>query len=340
MGTSTKTAGRGAVDVLKGKRIAVVYGAVSEEDGLYIRNVPRDQWSLTHIMETLWELGLSAEHIDPTSPDFAEKVRLFDVAFLNVHGPFGEDGRIQGLLDYLAVPYTGSGVLAGSIGMDKLASKAVFAYLGIAVPRGIPILGSAGAQVPSDFPFPAMLKAVDGGSSVGMALVREEAGLSEEIRKLRDRGFERLFLEEYIDGRSMTVSVIGREPGPIALPSLEFVTESDYYDESTKLGGAGAPSVEYRVPEDLPAHVNQAMSDGAKRVFEFLACSGAIRVDYMVDTVGTPYALEVNTIPGLQQHSNLPVSCSHAGISYSDLLVELLTEALASAKPMPWGVTS
>ncbi|MCX4632350.1 hypothetical protein [Streptomyces sp. NBC_01443] len=113
------------LELLQDKKIAVVYGPVSEEDGLYIRSVPREQWSLAHIMTTLTELGLSVTHVDPTASTFPEEIRAFDVAFLNVHGPFGEDGRIQGLLDYLSTPYTGSGVLAGSVGMDKLASKSV-----------------------------------------------------------------------------------------------------------------------------------------------------------------------------------------------------------------------
>ncbi|NEE41779.1 hypothetical protein G3M53_92575, partial [Streptomyces sp. SID7982] len=127
--------------------------------------------------------------------------------------------------------------------------------------------------------------------------------------------------------------------GTTILPSLEFVTESAYYDETTKLGGEGAPKVEYVVPEDFPAHTVKAMTDGAERVYEFLSCRGAIRVDFVVDETGTAFALEVNTTPGLQEHSNLPVSCAHAGISYAELLTGLLAQALAEARPAPW-VTS
>ncbi len=322
-------------ELLRHKRIAVVYGPVSEEDSLYIRSVPREKWSLAGILGALEGLGLHAEHVDPTDTDFIERIRLFDVAFLNVHGPYGEDGRLQGLLDYLSIPYTSSGVLAGSIGMDKLASKAVFSYLGIPVPRAVPVPRSRAAEVPSDFSFPAMLKAVDGGSSVGMALVGAAADLPHEAEVLNSRGFNRLFLEEYIHGRAVTVSVMATESGPTALPPLEFVTESEYYDESTKLGGSGAPHVEYRVP-DLPPHELKDLTEKSKAVYEFLACRGAVRIDYMIDNQGVAYALEVNTIPGLQDQSNLPVSCRLEGITYPELITSLLVNAVENAAPAPW----
>ncbi|KMS69714.1 hypothetical protein ACM01_34005 [Streptomyces viridochromogenes] len=327
-------------DLLRDKKIAVVYGAVSEEDGLYIRNVPREKWSLVAIMDALSSLGLHAEHVDPTQDDFIERIRRFDVAFLNVHGPYGEDGRIQGLLDYLSIPYTSSGVLASSIGMDKIASKAIFAYLGLSVPRGVPLLRSRNAEIPASFPFPAMLKAVDGGSSVGMALINDPADLPKEIDVLRRRGFKRLFLEEYIQGRAVTVSVMESAEGadPVVLAPLEFITESEYYDESTKLGGPGAPSAEYVVPDDLAPHVFKDLSESTRAIYEFLACRGAIRVDYMIDQSGTIYPLEINTIPGLQQQSNLPVSCGLEGIAYPRLIESLLVSAVESFEPAPWAV--
>ncbi|MFC9227472.1 hypothetical protein ACFTZI_00485 [Streptomyces decoyicus] len=326
-------------ELLRGKRIAVVYGAVSEEDALYIRNVPRADWSLSAILEALTGLGLEAEHLDPTHNDFIERIQLFDVAFLNVHGPYGEDGRIQGLLDYLSIPYTTSGVLASSIGMDKLASKAIFTYLGIPVPRGLPLLRPETAEeVSAGFAFPAMLKAVDGGSSVGMAMINEPGELAREAETLKRRGFKRLFLEEFIHGRAVTVSAVESAEGSIVLPPLEFITESSYYDESTKLGGSQAPKVEYVVPDDLPPHVVKGLTEQTRCVYDFLACRGAIRVDYMIDELGTTYALEVNTNPGLQQHSNLPVSCALEGMAYPELIERLVLHALKSFEPAPWTV--
>lgn len=327
------------MELFRDKRIAVVYGAVSEEDALYIRKVPRAEWSLSAILEALMELGFEAEHLDPTRDDFIERIQLFDMAFLNVHGPYGEDGRIQGLLDYLSIPYTSSGVLASSIGMDKLASKAIFAYLGIPVPRGVPILRpEAAAEVSADLTFPTMLKAVDGGSSIGMAMLNDPGELAREVETLNRRGFKRLFLEEFIHGRAVTVSAVESAEGSMVLPPLEFITESSYYDESTKLGGSEAPKVEYVVPDDLPPHVVKDLTERTRCVYDFLACRGAIRVDYMIDDLGTTYALEVNTNPGLQQHSNLPVSCELEGMAYSELIECLVVHALESFEPAPWTV--
>jgi D-alanine-D-alanine ligase len=276
---------------------------------------------------------LQAEHLDPTASDFPERVRAFDVAFVNVHGPYGEDGRLQGLLDYLHVPYTSSGVLAGSVGMDKLASKAVFRHLGMVTPCSSGRL----ADVPNaDFPLPAMLKAVDGGSSVGLCLVETQEQLAETGVLFAQRGFHRCFLEEFVDGRAMTVSVLGTAAGPMALPPLEFITEAAYYDEATKLGGDQAPSVEYRVPDDLEPSTLKTMTSGAEAVYEFLDCRGAIRLDYIIDAAGSAFALEVNTVPGLQRHSNLPAACERVGISYETLIVTLLVDALANRASAPW----
>lgn len=325
--------------MLRGKRVAVVAGPVSQEDALYLRTVPRAQWSLTALLEALTDSGVHCEHLDPTAPDFVTRITGFDAAFLNVHGPYGEDGRIQGLLDFLSVPYTSSGVLASSVGMDKLVSKAVFAHLGIATPRSSQLLSPRTAVVAADFPLPAMLKAVDGGSSVGLRLIERSDELAPALADMTERGFTRCFLEEFITGRAMTISVIPTGDGLLCMPPLEFVTSAAYYDESTKLGGAGAPEIEYRVPDDLPAHTVKEMARGAEALHAFLDCRGAIRVDYMVDENDVPYALETNTIPGLQRHSNLPVSCAEAGISYDELVIGLLAEAVKRATPAPWTVS-
>jgi D-alanine-D-alanine ligase len=325
--------------MLRGKRVAVVAGPVSQEDALYLRTVPRAQWSLTALREALTDSGVHCDHLDPTASDFITRIAGFDVAFLNVHGPYGEDGRIQGLLDFLSVPYTSSGVLASSVGMDKLVSKAVFAHLGIATPRSSQLLSPKSSFATADFPLPAMLKAVDGGSSVGLRLIERSDELAPALSEMAQRGFNRCFLEEFITGRALTISVIPSNEGLACLPPLEFVTDAAYYDESTKLGGDGAPAIQYRVPDDLPEHTLKEMTRGAEAVHEFLDCRGAIRVDYMVDADNIPYALEINTIPGLQRHSNLPVSCAEAGLSYHELVIRLLAEAVNRATPAPWTVS-
>ena len=323
-----KRALRKNIHKLRGKKIAVVYGASSMEDAAYMKAVPRDEWSLSAIMAVLNDCGLTAEHIDPTEPSFVDVVRTFDIAFLNTHGPYGEDGRLQGLLDYLGIPYTCSGVLASSIGMDKLVTKAVFRHLNIRTPPNSGLLDLADPVIPDNVGLPAMLKAVDGGSSIGLERIKTARDLSRAIRRLVDRGFHRCFLEEFVEGRSVTASVLVTEDGPAVLPLLECITEATFYDEETKLGRTEEASIEYRVPLDLSDHITTTVTEGAYALATFLDCKGALRVDYVIDRLGHPYALEINTIPGLQRHSNLPIACKAAGLTYQVLITTLLAQVV------------
>lgn len=337
------TLGRPAVNVpmspvqdrslLSAHRIAVVYGPNSAEDALYMEQCPHEDWSLTFILETLWNNGLTAEHVDPTAANFVDRIRTFDVAFLNAHGPFGEDGRLQGLLDYLGIPYTCSGVLAGSVGMDKLVAKAVFRSLGVPV---LPDSGLIEPEPSTTFPLPAMVKAVDGGSSVGVRLVGTEGELQSALAEFAAHGYRRCFLEKFLDGRLVTVSVVSSDRGVMALEPLEIVTESAFYDEDAKLGGSGAPAVDYSYPDGLSSTTVRDMMSWSEAVYHFLDCRGAVRMDFLVSAAEEAYALEINTIPGLQRNSNLPVACSRQGISFDALILHLLAEAVHSYRPVPW----
>lgn len=324
---------------LIGKTVGIVYGAMSEEDRLYIKHAPRSEWSLTALTAALERLGSRPRHLDPTSQGFLDSVANVDVLLLNCHGPYGEDGRLQGLLDYLGVPYTSCGVLASAVGLDKVVSKAVFRSLGIPTPTST--LLSAGKTL-DDVSFPAMLKAVDGGSSVGVALVHGPADLLLEERRMRDRGFTRLFLEQFVPGRSVTISVLATPTGPRALPALESMFDAAFYDERSKLGSDGDSGVAYRWPGDLPVATLRAMDQAAVDLYEFLECRGAIRVDFIVDANGQHWALEINTIPGLQEKSNLPEAARLAGIAYDDLVAHLVLEAIdrTDAWSRPWAAAA
>lgn len=159
--------------------VGVVYGPMSEEDRLYMAQAPRAEWSLTALVQALEFRGARARHLDPTEASFATRVTEVDVALLNCHGPYGEDGRLQGLLDFLGVPYTSCGVLGSAVGMDKMVSKAVFAALGIATPPAVN-LSSPEPTDDAGIGYPAMLKAVDGGSSVGIAFVHRPDDVARE----------------------------------------------------------------------------------------------------------------------------------------------------------------
>lgn len=322
---------------ISGLKVGVVYGPMSEEDRVYMTQAPRAEWSLTALVEALESRGAQPEHLDPTEASFTTRVAAVDVALLNCHGPYGEDGRLQGLLDFLGVPYTSCGVLGSAVGMDKMVSKAVFTVLGIATPPAValtPIEATDDAAIG----YPAMLKAVDGGSSVGIAFVHRPSDVARERAALERRGFDRLFLERFVPGRAITVSVLGTAQGLRALPALECVFDAPFYDEDAKLGGSGSSEVEYRWPGDLPPTTLHTMSEQALAVHAFLRCRGAIRVDFMVDADAKPWALEVNTIPGLQRKSNLPKAAELAGISYEELVAHVVAEAASrrDAVRPPW----
>lgn len=295
--------------------------------------IPPDQWSATSIEEALGQLGIITRRLDPCGARFIEQVQACDVVFLNVHGPFGEDGRIQGLLDFLGVPYTCSSVLASSIGMDKLVTKTIFSQLDVPTPASVPILpGGPHDNLP--IAYPAMLKSVDGGSSIGIELVSSPEALQASISRLTARGFSRLFIEEFVPGRIVTSSAIHvPERGVMVLPPLEAVPPAAYYDEATKLAGSVC---DYRLLDGDEVRVTDVLRTYTERIFAFLECRGAIRVDFILDELQIPWALEINTIPGLQRDSNLPVAARLAGIEYADILVLLLADALHRHHPPSW----
>lgn len=313
------------------QRVAVVSGPVSEEDALYLREADPQSSSLAALLESLRRSEVHAEHLDPTSSTFVRDVEAFDAVFLNVHGPYGEDGRIQGLLDYLAIPYVNSGVAASAIGMDKLVTKAVFAYLGISTPA-TPVTDGTPGVVLDEVPF--MLKAAGGGSSVGIELVTRLQDAADAHDRIRSRGFERIFAEAFVPGRSITVGVLEHGGRPTVLPALETVHDRPFYDEQAKLRGDDVGTW-YREPYDLDPRLVEEMNVASERIYTFLGCRGAVRVDFMV-TDGAVLALEINTAPGLQPHSNLPAAAQLAGIDYDTLVLSLLESACRRGNPLPW----
>lgn len=212
--------------------------------------------------------------------------------------------------------------------MDKLTCKAVFQSLDICTPWDS---GLITARSVTRFALPAMLKASDGGSSVGVRVVETPEEVYESIDEFERRGLHRFFLEEFIHGRVITVSVMTGPAGPVALPPLEAVTEAAFYDEATKLNGHHTGSVTFQVPDDLKPDTADTMAEAAETVYTFLGCTGAIRVDFIVDDQGKPFALEINTNPGVQRHGNLAMVCQHVGVSYDELIVGLLVGALAKS---------
>jgi D-alanine-D-alanine ligase len=304
--------------------VAVVYGGISAEDQLYIAKSPAEQLSITALSQTLGELGVRFEVLDPCQPSFIRKLTRFDVVLSNLHGPFGEDGRLQGLLDYLRVPYCGSGVAASAIAADKIRCKRLMEALAIPTPRWR-VWPGTGAARPDR---PVMVKPRMGGSSVGMSLVLREADLAGAIRDAESSDPPGVLIEDHVSGMPVTVGVL-ELPGGIAIfpPLATQVHASDFYDADAKLDEAGIGTVTAEQAA-LPAPTTTALRGFVRQLWEELECHGMARVDFIVADDGAAFALEVNTTPGMSHGSNFVTGAGLLGLAEADLITTILREAL------------
>jgi len=246
-----------------------------------------------------------------------------DVAFIALHGPWGEGGKLQGLLETLGIPYTGSGVLASALAMDKVMAKTVFAANGLDVPEG-EVVTSAG-DAPSIAP-PSVVKPVENGSSVGVTMVDDAkdypAAITEALRYDR-----RVLVEERIAGRELTVGVIGTDELQ-ALPVIEIVPKRAFFDYRAKYDSSASEEV---CPAQIPDEVAQRAQAFALRAHRALGCRGISRADLMWDG-DRMVVLEVNTMPGMTPNSLVPKAAKVAGISYGELVDRLIGWALESRR--------
>jgi len=251
-----------------------------------------------------------------------------DVVLIALHGTWGEDGRIQGLLDTIGVPYTGSGVLASALAMDKEVAKLVLAAAGLDVPRGVVVRGTAKADLEAarSIGLPAFVKPVGSGSSVGASIVKTESELAPAIEAALPYD-ERVLVEEQIRGRELTVPVIGNDD-LTALPVIEILTKRAFFDYSAKYDAGESEEV---CPAEIPPEVAKRAQDLALRAHRALHCRGMSRLDLMWSE-DRMVALEVNTIPGMTANSLLPKAARAAGIEFGDLLARFVDWALEDAR--------
>ena len=274
------------------------------------------------------EIESASRALVPATRAITDTSEPLDVVLIALHGTWGEDGRIQGLLDTLGIPYTGSGVLASALAMDKVMTKTVLAAAGIDVPRGAAVSAATGADLERarGVGLPAFVKPVASGSSVGATLVRRAEDLAPAIAEAL-RYDERALVEEYVGGRELTVAVIGND-APTALPVIEIVTRRPFFDYHAKYDAGESEEI---VPADIPAPVAARAQDLALRAHAALGCRGMSRTDFMWsgDRMAT---LEVNTIPGMTANSLLPKAAKAAGIPFGELLTRLVDWALEDAE--------
>lgn len=308
-------------------RIGVLMGGQSAEREISLK-------SGTAIHAALLRRGYDAVALDVDAA-LPEQLlnRKIEIAFIALHGPGGEDGTMQGLLEIMGIPYTGSNVRASAISLHKHAAKALLGYHGIPVPEGRVIRradeGTAAARPPRrGGTWPVVIKPATQGSTFGISIVRQPAQWAAALRLAHHYDSEAL-VEPYIPGHEVTVSVLGEPHNPVALPTIEIVAPDGFYDFAAKYEKGRS---QYKCPAPLPARLRKQIERLAVRCFAILECDGAARVDFRVTPRGRPYVLEVNTVPGMTETSLLPMAAAKAGIDYDSLTERILESALRRAR--------
>ncbi|HHH13668.1 MAG TPA: D-alanine--D-alanine ligase [Thiolapillus brandeum] len=244
----------------------------------------------------------------------------FDRVFIMLHGRGGEDGTIQGVLETLGISYTGSGVLGSALAMDKVAAKRLWRGMGLPTPEFVLLEDEESLELAGTLGFPLMVKPAREGSSIGMSRVESAAGLRSAWVAARQYD-NRIMAERFIPGAEYTVAILGSE----ALPLIRLETPRDFYDYEAKYQ---AEDTRYHLPCGLPPEEEQALQELALRAFQALGAEGWGRVDLMVDGEGQPWLIEVNTVPGMTDHSLVPMAARHAGIDFEELVWRILAMTL------------
>ena len=294
---------------LKNKKIGVLLGGASEEREISLKTGGA-------VLKALLAKGYNAVAID-AGRDIASLLvsKKIEVAFIALHGRYGEDGCIQGLLEVMGIPYTGSGVQASSIAMDKAAAKKLFLHHGVSTPGSFEYAGGKAGRLK----LPVVVKPSTQGSAIGVTIVRKKAELASAIAEAKKHGGEPV-IEEYIEGRELTVSILNGR----VLPVIEIRPKEGFYDYRAKYTKG---ATDFLCPAPLTKALEKKVSKEALKAYEALRCSGAARVDVMLSSNGNPCVLEVNTIPGMTELSLFPRAAFAAGMDYPALVVEMLKGA-------------
>jgi D-alanine-D-alanine ligase len=295
-------------------KVAVLMGGKSAEREVSLK-------SGGMVLKALQQKGVGAHGFDPKERSIEDLVRgRFDRAFIALHGRFGEDGTLQGILEWLGIPYTGSGVLASALAMDKVRTKRIWSA------EGLPTAPYAVLTKDSDFKAiarrlgtPLFVKPASEGSSVGMSKVKRASDL-EEAFALAVNYDPVVIAEKFIAGPELTVAIVGDE----VLPIIRIETPREFYDYEAKYI---ADDTRYLIPCGLPKAKEKQLQALCLKAFRALGCRGWARVDLMLDRQGRPYLLEINTSPGMTDHSLVPMAARAVGISYEDLCVRILEMA-------------
>lgn len=312
---------------LTNARIGVLMGGQSSERDVSLRTGQA-------VHQSLIRRGYDAVSIDVTDHLHQDlKDQKIAIAFLSLHGPGGEDGTIQGFLETIGMPYTGSGVQASAVGMHKVITKTVLAAHDIPVPAGTVVQrGDAPSLAKvlkaAKLKLPVVVKPASQGSTIGVTIVRQ-ANQWKDALALAHRYDPDAMVEAYIPGHEVTVSILGGPAGtPKVLPAVEIVAPDGFYDFSAKYQKG---KTRYLCPAPLSAKILRQIGELGRRTYQVLGCEGAARVDFRITPKGRPYILEINTVPGMTETSLLPMAAAQAGVDYDSLVEWILQSALDRA---------
>ncbi len=297
-------------------KVGVIAGGLSSEREVSLR-------SGQAVFKALEELGYQVVFID-ADKNVCEKIRneRIDIAFLALHGGWGENGGIQGMLEVMGIPYTGSGVLASALAMDKEATKKVFLYHEIPFPpfKTIESFYEFDFYELIPFEYPLVVKPAQEGSSVGVSIVREERELKDALYEAFKFG-KKVIIEKFIEGREIHIGVLADK----ALGGVEVRPKRGFYDYEAKYTKG---LTEYILPPEIEEPIYKKLKSLALKAHKALGCDGATRIDMILSKDGNPYVLEVNTLPGMTETSLLPKIASLAGYDFKGLVKEILELAL------------
>jgi D-alanine-D-alanine ligase len=296
-------------------KVAVLFGGSSAEREISLK-------SGGAVLAALRSRGVDAHAFDPAEHPLASlKTEGFERAFLILHGRGGEDGTVQGALELLGIPYTGSGVMASAVGMDKWRTKLLWRGAGLPVPDyALLDADSDFAAVERQLGLPLFVKPANEGSSVGISKVKAPGALAAAYREAA-RHDSLVLAERFVGGGEFTVAILGEGDDFRALPVVKIEPATDFYDYEAKYF---RDDTRYLCPSGLPADKEAEMQALARRAFTVLGCRGWGRVDVLMDTDGSPYLLEINTAPGMTDHSLVPMAARAAGIDFPGLCVKVL----------------
>jgi D-alanine-D-alanine ligase len=314
--------------LIEGKKVVIVTAGDSPEHAGAVV-------SARHAGEALQGLGLSVGQVD-ISGELPGQFGDHDFAFIAGHGWHGEDGKLQGYLETIKVPYTGSGVLASATAMYKPAANRLMESAGLRVPAWTVVDGSAPVGVEAKriagmLALPIFLKPSSGGGSLAATVVRDIGELECFLEGSLSQSIEYV-ASEYISGRDISIGILERKNGTVALPVLMTEYDRDFYDYEVK------HNVELRrhsCPAPLPSRLEEELRTWSKTAFDVLGCRGVARVDFIIDDSGRAWFLEVNTVPGLSIQGNLATMARAAGLSYSELIYEIAMSAFGRPGYVP-----